>query len=96
MHCLRNEQFQEELWKRSFEFLKDHLSPETVEKYGPLPPPPSTDIPTATTEETSTQAQKEPQDAAGEASKEVTTRETVTAANEAPSEEGAEQQPKQE
>ena len=39
---LRNEQFQEELWKRSFEFLKDHLSPETVEKYGPLPEPAET------------------------------------------------------
>lgn len=38
----RNEQFQEELWKRSFEFLKDHLSPETVEKYGPPPEPAET------------------------------------------------------
>ena len=35
MLCCRNEGFQEELWKRSFEFLKDHLSPEIVEKYGP-------------------------------------------------------------
>jgi hypothetical protein len=26
------------MWKKSFEFLKDHLSPETVEKYGPSPP----------------------------------------------------------
>ena len=34
---IRDEQNQEEMWKRSFEFLKDHLSPETVEKYGPLP-----------------------------------------------------------
>lgn len=39
---LRNEQYQEELWKRSFEFLKDHLSPETVEKYGPPSEPPGT------------------------------------------------------
>ena len=31
----RNEQFQEDLWKRSFDFLKDHLSAETKEKYGP-------------------------------------------------------------
>ena len=38
----RNEQYQEELWKRSFEFLKDHLSPETVEKYGPPSEPPET------------------------------------------------------
>ena len=30
----RNESFQEELWKRSIEFLKDHLSPEILEKYG--------------------------------------------------------------
>ena len=37
---LRNEQYQEELWKRSFEFLKDHLSPETVEKYGSPSEPP--------------------------------------------------------
>ena len=33
----RDEKNQEEMWKKSFEFLKDHLSPETVEKYGPLP-----------------------------------------------------------
>ena len=39
----RNEAFQEQLWAKSFEFLKDHLSPETVEKYGPSEPPPSTD-----------------------------------------------------
>ena len=25
------------MWKKSFEFLKGHLSPETVEKYGPPP-----------------------------------------------------------
>ena len=25
------------MWKRSFGFLKDHLSPGTVEKYGPPP-----------------------------------------------------------
>ncbi len=31
----RNEGFQEELWKQSFEFLKDHLSPDTIEKCGP-------------------------------------------------------------
>ena len=31
----RNEEYQEALWQRSFEFLKEHLSPETVEKYGP-------------------------------------------------------------
>ena len=31
----RNEQFQEDMWRRSFEFLKDHLSAETKEKYGP-------------------------------------------------------------
>ena len=64
----RNEQFQEELWKRSFEFLKDHLSPESVEKYS-LPPslPPHDDTPTAAaaaTEESSTQVQGEPHTAA--------------------------------
>ena len=59
----RNEQFQEELWKRSFEFLKDHLSPESVEKYS-LPPSlalPHDDTPTAAAmEESSTQVQGEP------------------------------------
>ena len=37
MYC-RNEEYQEDLWRRSLEFLKEHLSPETVEKYGPRPP----------------------------------------------------------
>ncbi len=23
------------MWKKTFEYLKDHLSPETIEKYGP-------------------------------------------------------------
>ena len=92
MHRPRNEQFQEELWKRSFEFLKDHLSPETMEKYAP---PPSPVTPTAMTEETSTQqaTQKEPQGGADEGK--VATGETITAVAEALSEEGAEQQPKQ-
>ena len=31
----RNEVFQEQMWKKSFEMIKDHLSAETVEKYGP-------------------------------------------------------------
>ena len=31
----RNEGFQEELWKKSFEILKEHLSQDTIEKYGP-------------------------------------------------------------
>ena len=31
----RNEQYQEELWKRSIAILRDHLSPEVLEKYGP-------------------------------------------------------------
>ena len=95
MYALRNEQFQEELWKRSFEFLKDHLSPETVDKYSPPP-----NVPTAATEESSsTHAQTgEPQDGASEGT--VATGEKVTAATEATSgglnEEGvAEQQPKQ-
>ena len=26
------------MWTRTIDFLKDHLSPDTVEKYGPLPP----------------------------------------------------------
>ena len=34
----RNEEFQEELWRKSVEFLKDHLSPETMEKFGPSKP----------------------------------------------------------
>ena len=32
------------MWKKSFEFLNDHLSPEMVEKYGPAPPKSSTEI----------------------------------------------------
>ena len=28
--------FQEQLWEKSFEFLKDHLSPHTIENYGPV------------------------------------------------------------
>ena len=39
--CIRNEQYQDELWKISFDYLKDHLSPETVEKYGPKPGQPA-------------------------------------------------------
>ena len=35
MWILRNEAFQEQLWSKTFEFLKDYLSPETVKKYGP-------------------------------------------------------------
>ena len=35
MRVLRNEQYQEELWKRSIAVLRDHLSPEVLEKYGP-------------------------------------------------------------
>lgn len=31
----RNEEYQEDLWQRSFEFLKEHLSPEIMGKYGP-------------------------------------------------------------
>ena len=31
----RNEEYQEALWQRSFEFLKEQLSPGTGEKYGP-------------------------------------------------------------
>ncbi len=31
----RNERFQEDLWKQSFEILKDHLLLDTIEKYGP-------------------------------------------------------------
>ena len=31
----RNEGYQEELWRISFNYLKDHLSCEAVEKYGP-------------------------------------------------------------
>ena len=32
---LRNEEYQEDLWRRSFEYLQDHLSSETVQKYCP-------------------------------------------------------------
>ena len=35
LHAPRNEQDQEELWKRSIAVLRDHLSPEVLEKYGP-------------------------------------------------------------
>ena len=31
----RNEQYLEELWRRSVDALRDHLSPEILEKYGP-------------------------------------------------------------
>ena len=33
----RNEEYQEDLWQRSFEFMKEHLSPEIMERYGPPP-----------------------------------------------------------
>ena len=39
----RNESYQEDLWRKSFEYLKDHLSPETVEKYGPTQEPTTTE-----------------------------------------------------
>ncbi|XP_064396428.1 uncharacterized protein LOC135343355 [Halichondria panicea] len=49
----RNETYQEELWRRSIEALRDHLSPEILEKYGPStaiesvqPEPPSPPLPT--------------------------------------------------
>ena len=32
--CCRNEQYQEELWRRSIDYLREHLSPEILEKYG--------------------------------------------------------------
>ena len=35
VYLCRNEQYQEELWKRSIAILRDHLSPEVLEKYGP-------------------------------------------------------------
>ena len=31
--------YQEVMWSRTIEFLKDHLSPEMVENYGPPPEP---------------------------------------------------------
>ena len=37
MSLCRNEAFQEQMWKKTFEFLKDHLSPDAYEKYGPKP-----------------------------------------------------------
>ena len=33
----RNEAYQEDMWSRTIGFLKDHLSPDALEKYGPLP-----------------------------------------------------------
>ena len=49
----RNETYQEELWRRSVEALRDHLSPGILEKYGPSmavesvqPEPPSPPLPT--------------------------------------------------
>ena len=32
----RNEVYQEQLWEKSFEFFKDHLSLHTIENYGPV------------------------------------------------------------
>ena len=40
---IRDEKNQEDMWKRSFEFLKDHLSPEIMEKYGPPLPQSATE-----------------------------------------------------
>ena len=34
----RDEHFQEELWRISIDMVKDHLSPETLEKYSPTAP----------------------------------------------------------
>ena len=31
----RNEEYQEDLWRRSFQFLEEHLSTEIVRKYCP-------------------------------------------------------------
>ena len=39
VYAYRNEEYQEVLWRMSFDYLKDHLSPEAVEKYGPKPEP---------------------------------------------------------
>ena len=33
----RNEAYQEDMWSRTIDFLKDHLSPDALEKYGSLP-----------------------------------------------------------
>ena len=49
----RNEQYQEELWRRSIDALRDHLSPEILDKYGSTLSPPVTTgdaVATATTE----------------------------------------------
>jgi len=35
MLCFRNEQYQEELWSISCELLKEWMSPEIRDKYGP-------------------------------------------------------------
>ena len=61
-HHDRNEEFQEDLWKRSFKFLKNHLSPEMVEKYGPPLEPPAKESPVDVQEtkgETTTVEEKE-------------------------------------
>ena len=55
MLCVyRNEQYQEELWRRSIDYLREHLSPEILEKYGgtQTQPETTTEPSTAATQET--------------------------------------------
>jgi hypothetical protein len=93
----RNEQYQEELWRMSFVHLKDHLSPETVEKYGPKPEPPSPS--SAAAEPSSTNTTETPHPAqeggpggagGGEGSAVVEKREDVSADPDEPKERGEE------
>ncbi len=45
----RNEAYQEELWRRSVEALREHLSPEILDKYGALlSPSPAENTPVIT------------------------------------------------
>ena len=39
----RNEQYQEDLWRRSIDMIKDYLSPEILATYGPPSSPPVED-----------------------------------------------------
>ena len=48
----------------SFDYLKDHLSPETVEKYGPKPKPPSPSSPAAAESSSTTETPRPTQEEA--------------------------------
>ena len=76
----RNESSQEQLWEMSIDAVKDHLSPEVLERYKLPPQQPSQEQITAApgTAETAGSGTPEQQDAAEETAPSTSAQETVS------------------